>query len=192
MFSNSEVDARPSPILCKPPMWCKIETPHRRFTQYWGWSPVVNLIPVIFIFIRQYRHIVIFMLEGQIYIFVVCNIVNNTSVLAGKISFKLACQHTDTVRFNSVVLTKQFLGGDDFHFMPNKPIFRFIEGIHISVKHLFIKSDRQFGGTVFGFTGAVTKMYRIKQPPNKLEFKTCQKKPPFIIQTLFPESEAVQ
>ena len=25
------LDMRPSPILCKPPAWCKIEASHRRF-----------------------------------------------------------------------------------------------------------------------------------------------------------------
>ena len=25
------IGSRPSQILCKPPMWCRIEAPHRRF-----------------------------------------------------------------------------------------------------------------------------------------------------------------
>ena len=29
---------RPSQNLCKPPICCSYSTPHRRFTQIWGWS----------------------------------------------------------------------------------------------------------------------------------------------------------
>lgn len=30
-FWLTKHNPRPSPILCKPPMWCRIEAPHRRF-----------------------------------------------------------------------------------------------------------------------------------------------------------------